>query len=451
MKRIAPVTIVAVLALATLVPAAQATQGFAPERLPTGHPVADHPTGPPRYEVPSSPLDFTAAGSLSGHVYNYDGSAMANATVNWYDKPAADWNFGGSVTADGNGSYAVPAVTGTTTGALEVIYPEGSLDADFWQAGVTFPDPGAGVVDLQPGRVTWTTNRDPDWGDWDSPAVTIEDAGDSGSYQWYSGTTGTPVTRTCEAAVGSADYGYIQYWSNEADEADFGPSAVTAGATAAGTVTFDETTALRTWRASPYWPSTKPGGSVVIAIDNWPAGYVAGFDGIGDWPNGSWTDFGGRTLTSTGTDPQFARFRIPGTARAGYGYIIGAYRPDVPGSDMWVNDYFQLATIKASKDTTSPRGAVKISGVVPTEFHWGATAGSRKPVVIYRRTSSAGIPTSWDPRGKDWRRVATVRCTGYGKYHAYLHPTRTAWYVARYAEDLWYWGAFTNVIKVTVR
>lgn len=419
-----------------------------------GNPVFGRYLEPPRYAVPAWPAKAVRDGGVAGHMYAFGGSPMNGATVAWYTRRSGDWLFGQSTTTAAAGAYSFAAVPASAAGALRVTYPRGGPAAMFLQAGLDFPGTGSATFDLRPGRVDWTTTRDGPWPDWDSPSVSLENTGDSGSRTSYSEVIEVAlVSRTAEAATGAVDYGCLTYWWDEADEW-FAPAggeiAVRTGSVGGG-IAFHEIDALRTVPVSPcalpFCLGSSPGGAVTIAMDNWPAGHVAAFFGIPDYPAGeAWSTFDDRTFVSASTDPQELSFTIPPTARAGYGYTIAAYRPDVATSDVFLQEYVQLARLRSRLAD----GGVRLGGVVPTKGHRGPQAGIRKRVVIFGKTQESGAPSTWDPRGEGWKKVAVLRCNGFGVFRsAVLHPTRTSWYVARYAKDAWYWGAYTNVVEVT--
>jgi hypothetical protein len=147
-----------------------------------------------------------------------------------------------------------------------------------------------------------------------------------------------------------------------------------------------------------------------------------------------------------------ATLTIPATARPGYTYEVHTYRSDDRRSYLDLTTGFQVCTLKSSRAVVNKGRRIKLSGVVPTQDHWGTNEGQTKRVTIYRRTRPApGAPTVWDATSQGWTRVARVTANGFGRYSAYLRPRRTTWYVVRYPGDDWYWSAYTSVLKVRVR
>ena len=143
--------------------------------------------------------------------------------------------------------------------------------------------------------------------------------------------------------------------------------------------------------------------------------------------------------------------KIPSTAPAGYSYWLRFERTDADSRLVLMLPY-QVATITRSKSWTRRGGSITVSGRVPTVGHWGTTPGSKKGVVVYKRTSRAGVPTTWDATAKGWTRVGTFKADGYGRFKTRTQrPTRTTYYVARYYGDAQYDRGYTSVTRVYVR
>ena len=77
---------------------------------------------------------------------------------------------------------------------------------------------------------------------------------------------------------------------------------------------------------------------------------------------------------------------------------------------------------------------------------------------IYKTTSSRLAAKGQPPvngggtRAAGWTRIGRVRTDGLGKYRkGSVRPGRTTWYAVWYPRDAWYWGAWTSLVKVTVR
>jgi hypothetical protein len=145
---------------------------------------------------------------------------------------------------------------------------------------------------------------------------------------------------------------------------------------------------------------------------------------------------------------------VPATAKPGHDFDVTVSDPVVRYDTYYLGltNYFQVCMLKASKTAVRRGSPVRISGVMAVQGHDGTTPGQRKYVWIYQRTTAASQPpTMWDATKKGWKLVAKVRTDGYGRSHSgWLKPSRTIWYVARYAGDDWYWRAYTSVQKVRV-
>jgi hypothetical protein len=179
---------------------------------------------------------------------------------------------------------------------------------------------------------------------------------------------------------------------------------------------------------------------------NYPAGWTVDFSGYSDWPPSALTKTFLPT-TTTGVATQYRTVTVPTTVTPGYDYWIGEQHV---GGLLYLETSFQVASLKPSASTIARGATVTLTGVVPTRGHWGSTPGLRKTVVLYKRSTSAGQPTSYStPKG--WTKVGSFLTSGLGKYTFKQHPTRTTYYIVRYAGDSWYWGAFTSVIHVHVR
>jgi hypothetical protein len=118
----------------------------------------------------------------------------------------------------------------------------------------------------------------------------------------------------------------------------------------------------------------------------------------------------------------------------------------------YTDDPGQTATMKATRTSVRKGARIRLTGVVPTEGHWGSQAGIKKTVAVYAHRGKAAVPTAWDPRGKGWHRLASVRTNGFGAYRSpYFRLSYTCTLIVRYPGDGWYLDAYTSPRTVGVR
>ncbi len=151
---------------------------------------------------------------------------------------------------------------------------------------------------------------------------------------------------------------------------------------------------------------------------------------------------------------QTVRLTVPTKAAPGRVFDVDVREVTVlPVCFLFFNVRFQVCTLNAT-DTSLQRGtAVKLSGVVPVAGNMSEKPGKGTPkyVWIYKRTTAASPPTDWHATEQGWKLVERVRTDRDGRYHsAWLTPSRTTWYVARYAGDADYFRAYTSVRTVRV-
>jgi hypothetical protein len=421
-----------------------------------GGPAAAHRASPGlaaahvRLAAPLSPLGVLSVGTagLNGHVYDGSLSPLNGAWVVWSAPVGADWNGGQFVTA-ADGAYSfTDADAANGQGELLVFSPNTANGFIYERYGASWLDPGPTTFDFQAGIVPLTADRSAPWGVWSECWFVFEGSDAQTSvlsvqYVDPSDTSTSPVVYNGNVLAGSYTAGSVNFWPDEGLE--FSPPSVSAGGTASD-VTVDEANASRTSVANPWWASGKPGTSVKVAMGNFPAGWTVDFSGYSDWPPSAPTKTFWPT-TTTGVANQFRTLTVPTTATPGYDYWIGEQHR---GGPLYLETPFQVASLKPSAATIRRGATVTLTGVIPTRGHQGSTAGLRKTVVLYKRTTSAGQPLSYSsPKG--WTKVASFMASGLGKYTFRQRPARTTYYIVRYPGDGWYWRAFTSVIHVTVR
>jgi hypothetical protein len=359
-----------------------------------------------------------------------------------------------------DGLYVIGGAPATTTGEVWVMTP---AEEYYMVKGLTFVDPGTSTCDVRPGRLSWSLARGGPWrSQWRDLSIEVAGLGATGAPVYANAyLTGLAyedpiVTGWAPALPADVRCVTIRFRDNELavwDAADPGNAALplTAGATMALPAEINEAAAFRVLITRPSWRSGKPGTVVRLALENFPEGMTIRFAGEG--PN-AYTTWGGKTYTSTGPERQVVSLAIPTKVWPGYTFWIVAEDPALRYQTIYVGlaDAFQVCTLRASKTAISRGSSVELSGVVPVEGHEGTYPGKPKYVWIYRRTTARSEPPAvWDATAKGWKLVARVRTDGLGRYHsALLTPTRTTWYVARYAGDEQYFRAYTSVLKVRV-
>ncbi len=198
---------------------------------------------------------------------------------------------------------------------------------------------------------------------------------------------------------------------------------------------------------APYWQSGKPGARVTLLLSQFGKGVASALTGYCGYPADAPLTLLG-SHTSTGAASQEKTVTIPTTAKPGYLYLVGVQHKD---GVLYLEVPFQVCTLKPSSTSIRVGAAIRLSGTVPTQGHWGLEPGRTKLVTVYRRTTVASPPKVWDATTVGWKKVGTYRTDGYGKFTTpLLKPGRTTWYIVRYPGDEWYWGAYTSVAKVTV-
>lgn len=449
--------VAAAVCAALLLPAAAA---FA---APPAHPGDGHHT--PRSDNPATADDAGAlsakqafaplGGRLSGgsatvygHLVDSYGAPRSGAWVEALSEVDDVWYWREDQTA-ADGFYSITNVVPTGNGEVWA-YPDDdstlARSAGAWASG------GSYGYNLYPGRISVTGHRGGRWGDFREIAVRLwGDATFSKGVVYAGDTTSTPVTGNVDALNGSYWGGSATFFWDEGVEF-YGSINVVSGSTS-GSLTVDEAAAQRIWLTSPYWYSGKPGANVRVAIDGFPTGWINSVTGYTDDPDGTSSMMFG-THTSTGTATQYMTYKVPVTAKPGYGYWIGFQHVDGSGNSypLYLEEQYQVCTMKASKAKVRKGTKIRVKGIVPTEGHWGTQKGKTKVVTLYAHKGTAKVPTKWNPKGQGWVKVGSVRTNGYGAYTTpYFKPLKTLTLVVRYPGDDWYYDGYTSTQKITVR
>jgi hypothetical protein len=380
---------------------------------------------------------------VTGHAFDFAGNPLAGVEVDlWYSDTGGFW-----VDTDANGMFTFASVPEATSGEL-VVWPDSSGNTVLYSINDTFTAAGPNDFTLRPGmtgaEVAKTSDKN-----WNGFASFRLDT-------WGSAGGGSTVINSDSGFgfVMAPDYDYaVAYpWDNQGIEWNAASALpVTPGMSDGLTMVFDQANGRSAYVGAPYWVSGKPGIKATVVLKNWPAGYHADLYGISESPSGKVNALR-KPLTLSGSHQlRNVSVTIPSTATPGYDYDIHVSRID-DGSMLDITTSFQVASLKASPTSIRHGGTVRLSGIVPTQGHMGSKAGKPKSVILYQRTKAAGPPTAWNAAAKGWHKVATLKANGLGKYASrLLRPKRTTWYVVRYPNDAWYWGAYTSVIRVAVK
>lgn len=392
---------------------------------------------------------LAGAAVVNGHVYAYDGAPIQQSYVygEAYDRTVGAW-IGVETYSDGSGSYTLSGLPAADASG----YLAATSSTEPWvmrRIYASWSDPGPTTFDFRPGKVPTTLVRGTIWSDWESAESELfgVDARSSIFAESLVPSSGGPTTVGDSYALGgSYSQGALYFWADQGLE-HVTAIEVTAGARSVQSVTVSQNDAQRISVTSPYWASGKPGTTVTVKHWNFPAGWNLGFSGWPDAPMGNGKAYG--SAVAPAADSFTRKFTVQKTAPAGYSYHLETDHADGP---LLLHTPFQVCTLKSTKASIKKGGSIKLSGVIPTQGHWGSRAGKSKKVTIYQRSKSvSAAPTTWDATKQGWKKVATVTANGLGKYaSASLKPTRTTWYVVRYPGDDWYWRAYTSVVKVRV-
>jgi hypothetical protein len=388
--------------------------------------------------------------TVTGHVLDFAGNPLVGAEVDlWYTDTSSVW-----VDTDATGMFTFTSVPETTSGEL-VVWPGSSDDTAFYSIGNTFTAAGPNDFTLRPGMTGAEVlqGTDEGWQGWQSFRLQTFGSGGGGIATITGDSNEGYVDGLGYVMAPDYDYAVAYPWPNQGIELFGSALPVTPGTSDGRTMVFDQDNGRSAWIDAPYWQSGKPGTKVDLVLENWPSGYEMAFYGYSQAPSAKEKDWN-FYVTSDGSYDGGIDLTIPSTATPGYDYELHTWRYDttVPESRLDLTTYFQVASLKASRSTVRHGGTVRLSGVVPTQGHMGSKVGKSKSVILYQRTKAAGPPTAWNATAKGWHKVATLKANGLGKYASrLLHPKRTTWYVVRYPNDAWYWGAYTSVIRVAVK
>jgi hypothetical protein len=387
--------------------------------------------------------------AISGHVLDYGGNPVAGAEVDWGWWDNGSYNYGGSnypSLTDSTGAFYLPAVTSAPVAGnddLDVSYnptTPGLEELESWSldfaANNDATTPTAYGYEMQPGGVNVSIMNAP------APVIEVKVGLMSVGFARSDVdlTAATPVASVLPPGFDDVVAYYPGSLGNCTAQTEWlgdpdNPVSVSAGTTAADTVTLDWNNAQHAHLAGPTCQhSGKPGTTVKMILKSWPAGEQADFEA---WYGSGSSDYAA-LVTSTGTGQTYTvPLKVRTNAPVGT-YEIDTYRVDAADSFVGMWDYFQVCTFKTSASAIRRGKAVRLSGKVP---------GLGYVTIYSTRHEVSGQPASLAAKG--WVKVGRYK-TKSGKFlTGLLHPRRTTSYVAEYSGSDF--PAFTSVVKVRVR
>lgn len=419
-------------------------------------PVRCHPAQAPadfmtlaRRLLPSGPA------TISLNVYDFLGNYEAGVTVQCLVGANGD-----EKTTDSEGHVEFAGIpVANENGEVMVTLDDGFYD--LWKLSWN----AAGWTGtLQPGRLPVTLKQSSDgWNTWEYARVWLW-ADNGGGVERHlaatdiqkTGATTSGYAHTITTGTEQLTKGAVYFWNDEGLELNVAGTAVSPGvqATPSASPVADESKAQRIWPGG--WGSGKPGATVNLVLNKYPAGWATEIWGLADYPATAQWSKRVKAFTTSGKTSQTKKVTIPTTVKPGYTYYISADHVDENGVLSLITR-FQVCTLKPSKASIRRGTAINLSGVVPIKGHYGSKKGTRKYVTIYKTTSSKIAklqPQALGGKAKaaGWTKLARVRTDGLGKYlKKSVKPAKTTWYCVWYPGDSWYWGAWTSTAKVTVK
>jgi len=384
------------------------------------------------------------AATVSGTLYDSYHSPSGSARVEWWAEESDGW-YTGHVTTAANGSFSMTTMP-TSNGEIWAYPNDASV---FSRGGDTWVDGGSYGRTLYPGRVNAGATLGGPWYE-DFEYLTVRLWGDSRFSRGEVPTDGSSTpAELIDVLDGTYTAGSAKFFYDEGVEFA-GPIGVTSGSQSGATIWADEAGAQRVEMTSPFWDSGKPGATVKILRGNFPAGWVNNVTGYTDDPDDSGSaEYGDKT--SSGAAEQSFSVKIPAKAKPGYSYWIGLDHVNGIGT-LSLETPYQVCTMKASKTAVKKGARIRVTGVIPTQGHWGKETGLKKPVTLFAHKGTVKAPTVWEPKSQGWVKVGSVKTNGFGAYKTpYFKPRKSMTLVVRYPGDDWYFDAYTSTQKITVR
>jgi hypothetical protein len=439
---VAAVVCAAVLLLAAPAFAGMARQATTNKPIPAPH-VPRKATPVLRSFAPLGARLAVATASVSGTVIDSSGYTLAGVPMEWWSQVSDTSWSSGKMTTGSNGGYS--ATTRATTNGEIWAQPDDDTTwartGQSWAASGSYPG-----TDVSPGRVNVSASRDGVWNKFGELGLTMwGDSVYSYDRQATANTSTSPATMQSEVMSGQYSVGSVNFWLDEGVE--FTTSlTVNPGATPSGTIFVREDGAQRI-EIPGYKYSGKPGATISVNRYNFPAGWRNHVSGYSDPSGKPSANYG--IKKSNGGARESVNVKIPGTAKPGYSYYIGFQHvlADNTVQPLYVETSYQVCTMKPSKTKIGKSTKIRVTGIVPTEGHWGNKLGKRKKVLAIWHKGSATPATK-----KGWYLLASTKCKGNGAYTSpYFRVPATGTLAVYYYGDDWYWSGFTSTAKITVK
>jgi hypothetical protein len=394
------------------------------------------------------PLSTAATYAIAGLVENFDGSPMDRPDVEWgWNDPdgallSAVYHSGGMIEGETNGTFSFAHVMAhpghDRLWAYTPLSTDGLMGID-----VSHLDFSAGVpFTIRPAHVRVSVAHAP------TGKAGIFELGDAAASYADSGTyldKGSGVVDAAPPGFNAAVLNFSNSWATVTAESEWiSPGrqtvAVSPGAVASDTLSFDWNTAVHGRLLGQYCQhSGSPGSLVTYRVSGLPAGEQLSLFGWSEQSSDALVHDYAQTITSTGPSESYTvRLRIPKNAPVGF-YRVEADRSDDPASLLQLYDHFDVCTLVASHRVVGAGDAVRLRGHLDTMSNHAT---------LFVRYRPASQPESL--RAPGWTKAGIVDVSRRGGFvTSILHPRRTSWYVLRYSNRELR-RCFTSVVKVQV-
>ena len=387
---------------------------------------------------------------MHGTLRDSSGAVVVGADMewdSWVGAPENKWYWGEGITGTG-GAFSMTAVP-TTNGEVWA-YPD--ADSTLARGVRTWVDGGSYDESLYPGRVSVTATRGGRWHDFTKLVVRL-----SGADRFSKGaviasdTTSTPVSGLIDVLDGAYSVGSAKFFWDEGVEFS-GSIGVTSGATSGTSISVDEATAQRVWMQSPSWYSGKPGTTVRLMLENFPAGWINRVTGYSDDPAAAAAKVLG-TWTSRGAAATVTQRQSAGDGQAGLRLLDRLPARRRRGQRAAALRGRDLSGVHAEGVQDPGQG-----GHEDPRDRCHPDAGPLGQPGRHRQDRDALCPQGQGARAdlverrQGWTKVGSVKANGFGAYKTpYFKPLTTLTLVVRYPGDDWYHDAYTSTQKISVR